>query len=151
MSKAHSIRLPEYYERKDNDLLSWDEANQISTKRLLVIDDEARIRDTYRRLFWHYGFEVITASNATEANELLVRNKFDIVLLDIKMAEVDGSILFGIIRTFHKKVKVVVSSVYSVDEQKEKIQGADAYFDKSDGKDTLLGIIASLSGRPSEA
>ena len=148
MSKTHSIRLPEYYEHKDKDLLYWDDANQISTKRLLVIDDEARIRDAYRRLFWHYGFEVITASNATEANELLVRNKFDIVLLDIKMAEVDGSVLFGIIRTFHKKVKIVVSSVYSIDEQKERIQDADAYFDKSDGKDVLLGIISSLLGDP---
>jgi DNA-binding NtrC family response regulator len=126
----------------------WDEINKISSKRLLVIDDEARIRDTYRRLFWHYGFEVLTASNATEANDLLVRNKFDIVLLDIKMAEVDGSVFFGIIRTFHKNVKVVVSSVYSIDEQKEKIQDADAYFDKSDGKDVLLGIISSLLGDP---
>jgi DNA-binding NarL/FixJ family response regulator len=87
---------------------------------------------------------VITASNATQANDLLVRNKFDIVLLDIKMAEVDGSVLFGIIRTFHKKVKIVVSSVYSIDEQKERIQDADAYFDKSDGKDVLLGLIFSL-------
>ena len=122
----------------------WNEINRISSKRLLVIDDEARIRDTYRRLFWHYGFEVLTASNATEANDLLVRNKFDIVLLDIKMAEVDGSVFFGIIRTFHKNVKIVVSSVYSIDEQKERIQDADAYFDKSDGKDVLLGIILSL-------
>jgi DNA-binding NtrC family response regulator len=119
--------------------------DQIFTQRLLVIDDEAHIRDTYRRLFWHYGFEVLTASNATQANELLVRNKFDIVLLDIKMAEVDGSVLFGIIRTFHKNIKVVVSSVYAIDEQKERIKDADAYFDKSDGKDMLLGVIASLS------
>jgi DNA-binding NtrC family response regulator len=126
----------------------WNEINRISSKRLLVIDDEARIRDTYRRLFWHYGFEVLTASNATEANDLLVRNKFDIVLLDIKMAEVDGSVFFGIIRTFHKNVKIVVSSVYSIDEQKERIQDADAYFDKSDGKDVLLGIISSLIGDP---
>jgi DNA-binding NtrC family response regulator len=143
MSKDHIVRLPEYYQQ-DKNLLYWDEINQISTLRLLVIDDEDRIRDAYRRLFWHYGFEVLTASNATEANDLLVRNKFDIVLLDIKMAEVDGSVLFGIIRTFHSKVKVVVSSVYSVDEQKERIKDADAYFDKSDGKDVLLELIISL-------
>ncbi len=128
--------------------MNWDGANQISTQRLLVIDDEALIRDTYRRLFWHYGFEVFTASNATQANELLVKNKFDIVLLDINMAEVDGSIFFGLIRTFHKNIKVVISSVYSIDEQKERIEGADAYFDKSDGKDALLGIIASLLNGP---
>lgn len=145
MNQTHMERLPEFYQQKNNDLL-WDEINQISTQRLLVIDDEAHIRDAYKRLFKHYGFNVLTASNATQANEMLVQNKIDIVLLDIKMAEVDGSILFGLIRTFHRNIKVVVSSVYSVDEQKERIEGADAYFDKSDGKDTLLGIIASLSG-----
>jgi DNA-binding NtrC family response regulator len=149
MNQTHVERLPEYYQQRNKDLL-WDETNQISTQRLLVIDDEAQIRDTYRRLFWHYGFEVFTASNATQANELLVQNKFDIVLLDIKMAEVDGSVLFGIIRAFHKNVKVVISSVYSIDEQKERIVDADDYFDKSDGKDVLLGIIASLSDRKTE-
>ena len=151
MSETHNVRLPENDKLREINLLYWNEINQISSKRLLVIDDEARIRDTYRRLLWHYGFEVLTASNATEANDLLVRNKFDIVLLDIKMAEVDGSVLFGIIRTFHKNVKVVVSSVYSIDEQKEKIQDADAYFDKSDGKDVLLGVISSLLDDPSIA
>lgn len=144
MSKPQIDRLMENNKFKSKNLMNWDEVNQISTKRLLVIDDEANIRNMYRRLFWHYGFEVFTASNALEANDLLVRNKFDIVLLDIKMAEVDGSVLFGIIRTFHKNIKVVISSVYSIDEQKERIQEADAYFDKSDGKDVLLGIIASL-------
>jgi len=145
MNQAHMNRLPEYYQQDHKNLLNWDEINRISSQRLLVIDDEAHIRDAYRRLFWHYGFEVFTASNAPQANDLLVRNKFDIVLLDIKMAEVDGSVLFGIIRTFHKKIKVVISSVYSIDEQRERIIDADAYFDKSDGKDVLLGIIASLS------
>jgi len=145
MNQTHVERLPEYYQQKNKCLL-WDEINQVSTQRLLVIDDEAHIRDTYNRLFRHYGFEVLTASNATQANEMLVQNKIDIVLLDIKMAEVDGSVLFGLIRTFHRNIKVVVSSVYPVDEQKERIEGADAYFDKSDGKDVLLGIIASLSG-----
>jgi DNA-binding NtrC family response regulator len=147
MNQTHVERLPEYYQQKNKGLL-WDKINQEYTQRLLVIDDEAHIRDAYNRLFRHYGFEVLTASNATQANELLVQNKIDIVLLDIKMAEVDGSVLFGLIRTFHKNVKVVISSVYSIDEQKERIEEADAYFDKSDGKDVLLGIIASLSGGP---
>lgn len=151
MSETHNVRLTENDKLREINLLYWNEINQISSKKLLVIDDEAHIRDTYRRLLWHYGFEVLTASNATEANDLLVRNKFDFVLLDIKMAEVDGSVLFGIIRTFHKNVKVIVSSVYSIDQQKEKIKDADAYFDKSDGKDVLLEVISSLLDDPSIA
>jgi DNA-binding NarL/FixJ family response regulator len=87
---------------------------------------------------------VLTAPNAMEANELLVREKVDVVFLDIKMAEVEGDVLFELLRTFHHSVKVVVSSVYPIEEQKERIKDADAYFDKSDGQDVLLGMVSAL-------
>jgi DNA-binding NtrC family response regulator len=90
------------------------------------------------------GFEVFTASNAIDANDILVKERIHIVLLDINMAEVDGSILFEVMKTFHQHVKVVVSSVYPVDEQRERIKTADAYFDKSHGKGAFLEIISSL-------
>jgi hypothetical protein len=38
----------------------------------------------------------------------------------------------------------VVSSVYPIEEQKERIKDADAYFDKSDGQDVLLGMVSAL-------
>jgi len=132
--RAHVARLPEYYPIEDE-----------PAKRVLVIDDEARIREIYRLTLLSTGFEVRTAPNAVEAQNLLVRNKFDIILLDINMAEVDGSVLFEIIRAFHKKTKVVVSSVYSVDEQKERIKEADGYFDKSEGSEAMASLVASLS------
>ena len=113
-------------------------------KKILVIDDEARIREMYRKVFCPRGYDVMTAGNAVEARDLLARNKFDVVLLDIKMAEVDGSVFFKEIRTFHKNIKVVVSSVYSINEQKERIIDADGYFDKSDDRDVLVSLISSL-------
>ena len=146
--RTHMERMPEFYEQKFKQKyedLDWDWLKELSTKRrILVIDDEAYIVDAYRRVFSKDGFDVLTASNAMQAHELLAREKIDIVLLDINMPEVDGSTLFELIRTFHKNIKVVVSSVYPIDEQKEKIKDADAYFDKSDGKESLLGIISSL-------
>jgi len=146
--KTHADRLPEYYEqkfKKEFEDLDWDWLKQMSTRRrMLVIDDERPIMYAYQRIFSKEGFDVLIASNAIVANELLVREKIDIVLLDINMPEVDGTILFELIRAFHRNIKVVVSSVYPIDEQKEKIKDADAYFDKSDGKEVLLKIISSL-------
>lgn len=144
---THINRLPEYYEQKYKQKyedLDWNWVKELSTRRMLVIDDETHIIDAYRRVLSKEGFDVLTASNAMQANELLAHEKIDIILLDINMPEVDGTVLFDLIRTFHSKVKVVVASVYSIDEQKERIKDADAYFDKSDGKDVLLGIISSL-------
>jgi CheY-like chemotaxis protein len=148
MMRTHLYRLPEHYEQKYKekyDNLDWNWIKELSLKRrMLVIDDETHITDAYRRVFSRDGLDVLTASNAMQANDLLAHEKVDIVLLDINMPEVDGAVFFELIRTFHQNIKVVVSSVYPVDEQKERIKDADAYFDKSDGKDVLRGIISSL-------
>ena len=114
------------------------------TKQMLIIDDEVKIREMYRQIFDSIGYDVVTAGNALDALSFLARNKFDVVLLDINMPKVDGSILFEAMKVSHKDVKVVVSSVYSIQEQQERIKGADGYFDKSDSKDVLVSLITSL-------
>lgn len=117
-----------------------------AARRLLVVDDEARIRNAYQRIFSMKGFDVLTAPNAMVAKDMLVREKIGFVFLDINMAEVDGGILFELVRAFHPDVKVIVSSVYPIEEQKERIKDADAYFDKSDGKDVLLQMVSAMAG-----
>lgn len=161
--KTHVERLPEYYPIRDEYLsfVSWltgispvnrlpeqdnrEGTKETAAKRVLVIDDEEKIRETYGRILLSMGLDVATVPNAVEAQKILVRNHFDMVLLDINMAEVDGSILFEVMKTFHKHIKVVVSSVYSIDEQKERIKDADGYFDKSEGKDVLVSLVSALT------
>ena len=111
---------------------------------MLIIDDEVRIREMYRQIFDSIGYDVVTAGNAPDALNSLARNKFDVVLLDINMPKVDGSILFEAMKVSHKDVKVVVSSVYSIHEQQERIKDADGYFDKFDSKDVLISLVTSL-------
>ena len=117
---------------------------KILTKQMLIIDDEAKIREMYRQIFCSIGYNVMTAGNAVDALDSLVRNKFDVVLLDINMPKVNGAILFDAMKVSHRDVKVVVSSVYSVNEQQERIKDADGYFDKSDSKDALVSLVTSL-------
>jgi two-component system, chemotaxis family, chemotaxis protein CheY len=161
--RTHVERLPEYYPLKDEDLsvVNWfiksfptatffqkeDQGGvkEMSAKQVLVVDDEIKIRKNYGQIFSSMGFDVATASNAVVAQDLLVHNQFDIVLLDINMAEVDGSILFEVMRAFHKNLKIIISSVYPIDEQKDRIRDADGYFDKSDDKDVLVSLVSSLS------
>lgn len=146
--RTHIDRLPEFYEqqyKQEYEDLNWDWLKELSKKRILVIDDEPKIRYTFSLIFLKEGFHVLSASNAMDANEILLKEKVDIVLLDLNMAEVNGAVLFDVINAFHRNVKVVISSVYPIDEQKERVKLADAYFDKSQGKEVLLGIISSLS------
>lgn len=109
--------------------------------KILIVDDEKKIRKIYSRLLTAEGFEVIEKFNAMEASETLVREKVDLVLLDIKMPEVDGSILYEVMQLFNRKARIIVTSVYPLDEQKRLIPEAVDYYDKSQGTDILLAKI----------
>lgn len=110
-------------------------------KRILIIDDEQRISEMYAMLLSEEGFEVRRASNANEATNLLIRESFDLVLLDINMPEVDGKAMYEVIREYDHSMKVIVSSVYPVEEQVRYILGACSYHDKAQGVDLLVAKV----------
>ena len=107
-------------------------------KKILIVDDEEKIRTLYSALLKDEGYQVFQSANAFDANETLKRENIDLVLLDIKMPEVDGSIVYETMQLFHKKTKVIVTSVYSLSQQKEMIEGAADYHDKSESNEILL-------------
>ncbi|MDO8661877.1 MAG: response regulator [Candidatus Omnitrophota bacterium] len=113
-------------------------------KKILVVDDEEKIRRLYSNLLETEGFKVFETSNPIDANEILKRENIDLVLLDIRMPEVDGGILYETMQLFHKQTKVVVTSVYSLSEQKQVISGAASYHDKSEGNEILLTKIREV-------
>jgi len=113
-------------------------------KKVLIVDDEKRIRKIYRDLLICENFEVSEASTVNEAKEILKHEDITLILLDIKMPEANGNVLFDIARLYHKKVKIIVTSVYSIDEQKRIIPDADHYYDKSQGTRALLYKIKEV-------
>jgi DNA-binding NtrC family response regulator len=62
----------------------------MSLARILVVDDEADIRDTLREILGEEGYEVEVAANAAEARQIRARRDPDLVLLDIWMPDTDG-------------------------------------------------------------
>lgn len=158
MERTYTDFLFEYYERHSGDLN--EKASACATleapkadchtlkgkkiKNILIIDDEANIRSVYHDLLTRQGMKVYAYSNINQARPVLLRKKIDLVMLDINLPEVEGQVLFEILKSFHKDVKVIVSSVYGVEEQKELIPDADEYFDKSDGTEELLRKITHV-------
>ncbi|MBN1227613.1 MAG: response regulator [Deltaproteobacteria bacterium] len=110
-------------------------------RKILIVDDEIRIRKMYNALLISEGFEAFEAQNAQEARKILKEADIDLILLDIKMDEVEGNELYEIIRLFHRQCKVIVTSVYPLNEQKKRIQGAADYYDKAQGIDILLAKV----------
>lgn len=93
--------------RKDS-LLDWmetsshtaQETEKIPSSCMLVIDDEASIRKLIRINLELEGYRVITAPNGREGLELVRNNPVDLVLLDLKMPEMNGpEIISELIKT----------------------------------------------------
>lgn len=112
--------------------------------KILIVEDEDKVRRMYNAMLKNDGFNVIEASDAIQASSILNKEFIDIMLLDIKMPHVYGTVFFDMMRLSHKEVKVIVASVYPVYEQKKMIQGACDYYDKSQGLDLLLEKIRNM-------
>jgi CheY-like chemotaxis protein len=83
------------------------------------------------------------AKNATEATNIMIREGIDLILLDVRMAVVDGREMFDIIKEYDPQGKVIISSVYPVERQRELIPKALGYYDKSDGPIKLLEMVVN--------
>src|SRR5215210_4653274 len=78
--------------------------------RILVIDDEAAIRDSLRMTLEYEGYEFIGASTGQEGLALAEREAPDLVLLDVKMPGMDGLEVLDRLRAMNETLPVVVVS-----------------------------------------
>lgn len=77
---------------------------------ILVVDDEVRVRDEIAEFLTENKYLVFKASVPSEAFATLKKNSIDIVILDIKMPEMDGLSALEIIKENHPDVEVIMIS-----------------------------------------
>ncbi|GEM_PF-2340571 len=77
----------------------------IAGSRILVVDDEASIRDALTYILSAKGFNVTAAGDGVEALEVFSREKFSLAIVDIKMPGMNGIELFKHIREKHPDLK----------------------------------------------
>ena len=111
-------------------------------KKILVIDDEPIVRTSCIRSLSPEGYEVKSASSGKEALELLENEPFNLVLLDLKMPDMDGIEVLKKIKDTWPDTKVVMITGYSTVETAVKTLklGAFSYLEKPFTPDTLLEI-----------
>jgi len=100
--------------------------------RVLVVDDEEVVRLGYRRVLSSDGFNVMAAGNGLEALELMGDDRFDVVLLDMRMPGMDGmQVLRAIKEQWPQSEVVVVTGYPSIETAKEAVKlGAYDYLAK---------------------
>ena len=75
-------------------------------KRILLVDDESDVCFVLEKVFGKNGFVVDSYENPTLVLEKFKAHSYDLVILDIKMPELNGFDLYREIKRFNKKVKV---------------------------------------------
>src|SRR6188472_1902129 len=78
--------------------------------RVLVIDDEAAIRDSLKMTLEYEGYEFLGAATGQEGLALIERESPDLVLLDVKMPGMDGLEVLDRLRASNETLPVVVVS-----------------------------------------
>src|SRR5208282_5423858 len=95
--------------------------------RLLVVDDEKNIRLSLVRFFDSLGHQVSEAENGTQASAMLAESRFDLVLTDFRMAEMNGLELLKEARRIHPDTLVILMTAYATVENAVAAMKAGAY------------------------
>jgi DNA-binding response OmpR family regulator len=83
---------------------------------ILVVDDELLIRDLLYDFFTGQGWEIAVAEDGDKALEMIRARKYDVVLADIKMPEMDGLTLTSHLRQSQPELPIVLMTGFpSVD------------------------------------
>ena len=80
----------------------------IANGHILIVDDEASLRQTLARILQRAGFEVTTAASGKEGLSLLSQQSFDLVYLDIRMPDMNGLDMLKAIQTEFPVLPVVL-------------------------------------------
>lgn len=121
--------------------------------RILIVDDENDTLDLVSMELTQHGARATTASNATEALELLSKDEYDLLISDIAMPEMDG---YGLIREVRKlekgkehRISAVALTAYASvqDRMRAILAGFNTHVAKPVEANELVTVVAGLAGR----
>ncbi len=97
------------------------------SKKILIVEDEKPVSRALQIKLSKAGFEVKVASNGKEALEIIPKEKFDLILLDLVMPEVDGFRVLETIKNAGIQIPVIVTSNLGQEEDIERARELGAY------------------------
>jgi two-component system phosphate regulon response regulator OmpR len=92
---------------------------------LLVVDDDARLRDLLRRYLSENGFRVTVAADAEEARANLASFAFDLIVLDVMMPGESGLDLTGALRGDRRSPRLPILLLTAMAEPEDRINGLE--------------------------
>lgn len=120
--------------------------------QILVVDDEASIREIARKLLTLHGHAVDTAADGSEAIERLEKKDYDLMLLDHFMPKIPGIQVVEIVRTSpkFKKLKILMLTSMTVTKDVDEAfeAGIDGYVIKPFNMKHLIETVKKALLKP---
>jgi PAS domain S-box-containing protein len=121
-------------------------------RRILVVDDDSAVRESIAEILRAEGSAVAEVSNGREAIERLRKERFDLVLSDVVMPEMDGYELFQAARREAPETPVVLMTAFYYDQdhviKRSRLEGLDGViFKKPVNPERLVKTLAELITR----
>ncbi|MDD4886621.1 MAG: two-component system response regulator OmpR [Thiomonas sp.] len=121
-------------------------------KKLMVVDDDARIRDLLRRYLSQEGYEVFVAEDSKAMSRIMVKERFDLIVLDLMLPGEDGLSICKRLRASKDQTPIIMLTAKG--EDVDRIigleVGADDYLPKPfNPRELLARISAVLRRQPS--
>ncbi len=119
-------------------------------KRILVVDDESIVRDSYELALAEAGYDVRTVASGREAVQACRAERFDAVLADLKMPDMDGLEVARVVSRESPGVRVVIVTGYPSQESAEQAArlGVAGYLEKPLSPERLSAATAAALARP---
>jgi len=114
---------------------------------ILVVDDEKSLRTLYKRDLEGEGHEVIATGRASEALDAIESDTPDLVVLDIRLPEMDGLDLMARILERHRGLPIILNTAYSSYKDNFLSWAADAYVVKSSDTTELRQRVREILAR----
>jgi PAS domain S-box-containing protein len=119
---------------------------------VLLVDDEKIIADTTGAMLKRLGYQLLTAHSGEEAVEVFreYSNRINVVILDMVMPGIGGSVAFDLIQSMDPQVKIILSSGFSLNGQAKEIlqRGARSFLQKPFQIEELSRIIREVLDTP---
>lgn len=117
-------------------------------KKILVVDDEPDITLMLKARLEVNGYEVDVAYEGNAALEMVKRNSFDLIILDLMLPKIDGYNVCRMLKfdSKYKDIPIIIFTARTEEADKKLAEevGADAYVTKPYVPEILLGKIKRL-------
>ena len=114
---------------------------------VLIVDDSITTRSLLKNILFHCGYNFKMVNNPKEAFEELAKSKFDLILSDLEMPEMDGLVFVEQLKAdeLYRKIPIIIISSRTQNDPKIKECQADGFISKSDfNQEYLLEKIKQL-------